>query len=163
MVLLQIASGALSGQYIASDPPTDDRPTNLRSHTTPDIDAASVWTLDAPTGILFQQIGGDWWGAWFGFGSRSQWGAIQLLPADTIVGWLVAPVSAKAPLRCVIDYTAANVITCGQQLWTKLMQSDKCGWAITTPFNPTYAAACPGSEELFLQAIAVNPEEEGIN
>ncbi|POS77304.1 hypothetical protein DHEL01_v204306 [Diaporthe helianthi] len=168
VVLLQVASGTLQGQYIASDQPTEDRPTNLRSHTTADTDLATVWTLDAPTGILFQQISdgdGDWWGAWFGFGSRSQWSSIQMLPADTVVSWLVlgAPVSLKAPLRCVIDYTASNVISCGQQLWTRLVLSDKCGWAVTTPFNPTYAAACPGSEELVLEAILVNPEEEGIS
>jgi hypothetical protein len=161
VIILEIAAGALAGQFIQTDEPDEIISTNLRSHVTPDIAVAAVWTLDTATGILFQEINGAWWGAFFGLGLRKLWDTIKLLPADTVVGWLANPVPQKAPLTCVIDFTASDVISCGSQQWTKLMQSDTCGWAITTPYNPSYAAACPASVELVLQAVEVTPYQEG--
>lgn len=163
MIYIRITEGAFIGQFIESDEPDETVNTNLKSHTTTELGDAAVWTLDAETGILFQEIGGAWWGAYFTFGVRSQWSSVLLLPADTVVSWLTAPVLQREPLKCVIDYSANMLLTCGTHGWTQLTESDKCGWAITTPLNPFHALACPNAQELLLQAIEVNPEDEGIS
>ncbi|KKY34069.1 hypothetical protein UCDDA912_g05946 [Diaporthe ampelina] len=163
VIYIRITEGAFIGQFIESDEPDETVNTNLKSHTTTELGDAAVWTLDAETGILFQEIGGAWWGAYFTFGVRSQWSSVLLLPADTVVSWLTAPVLQREPLKCVIDYSANMLLTCGTHGWTQLTESDKCGWAITTPLNPFHALACPNAQELLLQAIEVNPEDEGIS
>lgn len=162
-IFIRVSAGTFIGQYIATDEPSGSVLTNLKSHTTTELELAAVWTLDATTGILFQQIGGAWFGAYFTFGARAQWSSVLLLPADTVVGWLTAPVVLREPLRCVIDYSANMLLTCGAHGWTDLTESDKCGWAITTPLNPFHALACPNAQELLFQAIEVNPQDEGIS
>lgn len=150
-------------QYIETDEPDDTTSINLKSHVTTDLEVAAVWTLDRETGILFQQIGDAWWAAYYSYGSRASWSSVLLLPAETIVGWLAAPVFQKEPLRCTIDYSLDFSLTCGAHGLTTLMQSDLCGWTVSTTLNQYVGKACPGAQEMILQAVVIYPEEEGMS
>lgn len=161
-VILQIIGGTYDGQYIESDKPDDTTTTNMRSHVTPERADASTWTLEDVTGFMYQEIDGLWYGAYYSI-SRTLWSRILLMDADVTSAWQLGLYPTKLPLECHIDFTASNVITCGYQQWTRLMQSDKCGWAISTPFNPSYAAQCPDSEETFLQAITVDGKPDPVD
>lgn len=129
---------------------------------TPERADASTWTLEDVTGFMYQEIDGAWWGAYFSIG-RTLWSRVLLMDADTVHSWQLGLYATKLPLECRIDYTASKVTTCGYQQYTRLMQSDKCGWAISTLFNPTYAAQCPDSEETFLQAIMVDGKPDPVD
>lgn len=164
-IYIKITGGTFTGLYIETDEPegTGALSTNLKSHVTNDLDAAAVWRLDRETGILFQQIGDDWWGAYYAYGVRTSFSSILLLPAKQVLGWLTAPVFQREPLRCVIDYGADFLLTCGGHGWTSTFQSDLCGFTLSTPANNFLVRGCPNSQELILQAVVIYPEEEGIS
>lgn len=162
-IYIKITAGTYAGSYLETDAPDDTVTSNFKSHVTADLDSATVWTLDRETGILFQQVDGVWWGAYYTYGVRSSFSSVMLLPADDVIGWLTTPVVQREPLRCTIDYASDFLLTCGAHGWTTIMESDKCGWTVTTPLNPLLERGCPGSLEMILQAVVIYPTEEGIS
>lgn len=163
-IYIKINAGALVGQYFSTDNPTETTPINLKSHVTPNLDDAAVWTLDRETGLLFQQIGDAWWAAYITFGTGTAYSSILLLPAETVVGWLTVPVFQREPVRCTIDYANDFALSCGlQHGYTSVSQSDRCGWTVATAMNQALKRICAGLQEVLLQAVIIFPEDEGIS
>lgn len=161
--VIKVTGGAYAGQYITTDEPDPESGlTSLLSYTTEDEDLAARWTLDGPTAVLFQSFGGVWFGSYFAFGLRTQWSKVILTPAEDVLSWITTPVKLHEPFTCVIDYMSDNLLTCGSHGWTQLMESDNCGWSVKVPASFSFAGACQGPEELLLQAVMVNPEDEGL-
>ncbi|KAJ0107486.1 hypothetical protein J7T55_007675 [Diaporthe amygdali] len=161
---IRITGGAYAGQYISVDDPTGGGVVNNAPFfPTDDIDNAAEWTLDAVTGIMFQEFDGAYFGTYFMFGLRTQWSQVLLAPADQVIAWHETVTPFREPFKCTIDYTADMLLTCGSRGWTQLMESDSCGLSVMLPLSVTFPSACANPQPLLIQAVPVVPDDEGIS